>query len=240
MWYLRHSVALALSMFAMFAGSLPAAIVATNNVETFNTLISGSLPTTIDFESSAVGTVINNGTGLGGITFQYGAGFQSERLIVTNGSLTNPGTLSTTSGTRFLGTDISGDQLGLGVNNFTINFNSPASAVGLFVIITGTPTPALDSDLRLTSSLGGPMATLNTANPRVPAPANSQAFFLGLVENTGGSLGSVTLSADPFADGYRFRVDDIQFVTAVPEPSASVLGVLALAGFTFSRRKTNR
>ncbi len=190
----------------------------------------GGTPTILNFDSTPLGTFIPNNSSLGGITFQYGPSFGAAQLRVTNGTFTTASALSTTSGTRFLGTDVSGDQLAVGgANNFSMVFSAPVRSVGLFIIVSndaqGGAPPVLPGDLSLTA--GGtsvPLGPASTTN----VPAGSQAFFLGLTENTGAALGVVTLSSDIFSSGYRYRVDDISFV-AVPEPSALAGGLWLLA-----------
>jgi hypothetical protein len=200
----------------------------------------GGTPTVVNFDTTLVGTFIPNNTSLGGITFQYGGpGFGAAQLRVTDGTITNSRQLSTTSGTRFLGTDVggaagSGDQLAAGgANNFIMQFAEPVRAVGLFVIVsddgTGGGAPVFPADFVL-SAAGGSATSLLPVTPNLAD--GSQAFFLGLTEDTGAPLGAITLASSNFSSGFTYRVDNISFVTAVPEPSVALgaLWLVALSG----------
>jgi hypothetical protein len=200
----------------------------------------GGTPTVVNFDATPVGTFIPNNTSLGGITFQYGGpGFGAAQLRVTDGTITNNRQLSTISGSRFLGTDVggatgSGDQLAPGgANNFTMQFATPVRAVSLFVIVSddgsGGGAPVFPADFVLSAGPGSVASVL----PVTPNLADgSQAFFLGLTEDTGAPLGSVTLASSNFSSGFTYRVDNISFVAAIPEPSAALatLWLLSVAG----------
>ncbi len=220
--------------------TLPAAIVAYTDQAMFNTALLGLSQSIVNFDSTPVGTLLPSGSGIGGVNFQYSFAAQ---LLVTDGTRNGAPPLSAHSGTRFLGLDIVGAQLAPTFNNFTMTFNSPVSALGLFVVVSDDQgaSPAFPDDLLLTSSQGGQTASLNTnlSYPTITtSPANpSRAFFLGLVENTGASLGTVGLSANQFATGYGYRVDDITFVAAVPEPSTCLAGAVLLAVCTLRRKR---
>ncbi len=209
-----------LAWLACVSGPLSAGIVTHTNLASFSGAAGGTAAI-VNFDSTALGTEILNNSSFGGITFQYGPNFQQETLRVTDGTITTPTPLSTTSGTRFLGTGVTGDQLAAGgANNFTMVFNVPARSVGLFVVLSSSQLGGglFEGDFLL--SAGGVSARLNPT-PTPALPDGSQAFFLGLTEDTGLALGPVTLSsASPDTFGIRYRVDDIRSVAAVPEPSA--------------------
>lgn len=193
-----------------------------------------TIPTVVNFDSTPVGTEILNGGTFGGITFQYGPSFLQERLRVTDGTGTLPAALSTTSGTRFLGTGVSEDQLAAGgVNNFTMVFNTPVRAIGLSIILSANDAGQLFAgDFLLTA--GTASASLDpTLSPSLAD--GSRAFFLGLTEDTGAALGltvdgrsQITISSLPITFGIKYRIDDIRSVVAVPEPSAMAGGLWLL------------
>lgn len=218
---------------------LAAGIVTHTTLASFNAAAGGA-PTIVNFDSTPVGTEIPINSSFGGITFQYGAGFGAARLRVTDGTGTLPNPLSTTSPTRFLGTGVVGDQLGAGgSNNFTMVFNTPVRSIGLSIILSADDAAQLDTsvnanDFSLTAD--GIFARLN-ANSSTLLADQSRAYFLGLTEDTGAALGSITLSSAISTFGLRYRVDDIRSVVAVPEPSALAGGLwlLGLAG-PFVRR----
>lgn len=218
---------------------LAAGIVTHTTIASFNAAAGGT-PTIVDFDSTPVGTEIPNNTSFGGITFQYGAGFGASPLRVTDGTGTLPAALSTTSPTRFLGTGVVGDQLAAGgANNFTMVFAVPVRSVGLSIIVSANDAGQLfpgDFFLRAGTSSADLDATLTPA-----LQDGSRVFFLGLTEDTGAALGSITLGSVNATFGLRYRVDDIRSVVAVPEPSvlAGGLWLLGLAG-PFARRSRRR
>ncbi len=225
-----------LALTVCLSHPLAAGIVTHTTLASFNAAAGGD-PAIVNFDSTPVGTFIPINTSFGGITFQYGgAGFGAAQLRVTDGTRTGQQQLGTTSPTRFLGTDIAGDQLAAGgSNNFTMVFDIPVRSVGLSVILSANDAGQLfDGDFLLRA--GNTSAQLNaTLTPALPD--GSRAFFLGLTEDTGAALGPITLSSVNATFGLRYRVDDIRSVVAVPEPSALAGGLwlLGLAG-PFVRR----
>ncbi len=230
-FFLMRSILPTLILF-LFASPAMGAIVGTTDADFFNGQLFGTTPTVVNFDGSAVGTVIDNGTAFGGITFTYGAGFGAEKLVITNGTITGS-QIDTLSASNFLGTDVN-DQLAPEFNDMQMSVG--ASAFGLFITISEGGLGAFDDDLWLTA--GGTEAKLDVDAVHSTLGDGSAVFFLGLIENTGQDLGPVSLIANPaeIVDGYTYRVDNITYATvSVPEPTG--LSFLVGTGILLTLRR---
>ncbi len=159
---------------------------------------------TLDFDAVSAGTLIPNGSALGGITFSYsipdGSGGFLQMAVASS--------FATTSGANGLGLDDPGnfDQLVDG-DEFDLAFAAPVHAVGM-VFITGDPLVA--GDVRIETATG------SAANGLLPAGTlidGGLAYFVGLV--TPGAFTEAQVRFDDGAGNFLFNVDDI---TTAPEP----------------------
>jgi hypothetical protein len=180
-------------------------------------------PQTLNFDSLAAGTTIPGGGTVEGVTFTYALdGFD---ILVDSG-------FSTTSGSNYIGVD-DGSGAFLFGDRFTMTFDQPVHAVGLYVI--AEPATALAGDFVLIAGAGSGFA-LNAA---VPAQflTDGDAYFLGLIQNdTNPGFSKATLSPtfvpDPAEEWFAFTVDDVT-TAQIPLPPTVLLllsGVLILAG----------
>lgn len=203
------------------------AIVVYTDPAAFSAAISGRTSTTENFDSAAEGSLIDSGTSFSGITFDYAWGIESMRINSDN---------PTNSGTQYLGAT-NGGTGGTAVDLFTPNNtltmtpDSPASALGLFLI---TAEPALDGDFTLSG--GGALADLVT--PPLSTLGTSEVYFLGLVEDTGAEITSFVLAADPILVLLPYRIDGITYASAVPEPSSMLL--LSLTTLCIANKRSRK
>jgi len=177
----------------------------------------GSAPTTtIDFDSTAAGTVITNGSPFAGVVFDYSD--PTYDLVVLDG-------LDTTSSPNFLGVD---DSTTTGFffpeDLLTLTFPTPVRAVGGFFV---TPAGILDGVLHLTTGAG-------TANsgllPTATLPSGDEAWFVGLIADS--PVTTATFTSDFTVLVYN--LDDITYAP-VPEPMSATLVVMGLAGMACRR-----
>jgi hypothetical protein len=184
---------------------------------------------TLDFDTLAAGTLIPSGTAQGGITFTYSLGARQLQVRNDFGTTSSPNYLGLTS---IDGTFLNGES-------FTMDFASPITALGLYVI--GAPDANIAGDFSLVASGSGGLA-----NGAVPDRflADGDAYFLGIIDPAGFNeavLLSSTVNCDPGQDcQFVWNVDDIttrQAETAVPEPPALLLLLPGMAGLVrFARR----
>jgi hypothetical protein len=187
---------------------------------------------TLNFDSLPVNTVIPSGTAQGGITFTYSLG--THQLQVRND-------FGTTSPPNYLGlTSIDGTFLN--GESFTMDFASPITALGLYVI--GAPDANIAGDFSLVAFGSGGLA-----NDAVPDRflADGDAYFLGIIDPAGFSeavLLSTTVSCNPAQDcQFVWNVDDITTrpaEAAVPEPPALLLLISGAAGLVRLARGRRR
>lgn len=180
--------------------------------------------TTLDFESQASGSTVNSGDTLNGITFDYSIGPPPIDMMVANDFLT-------TSGSNYLGLDDAGNyNLFLAGDSFTMSFDTPQNAVGLY-LVSGDVLFA--GDFSISTSAG---SVFNSDIVDITFGDGGLAYYLGLTSDT--AFSSATLQFDAGAEGaFLYSVDDIT-VSAVPVPAAVWLfssGMIGLAGI--ARRK---
>jgi len=205
----------------------------------------------VNFDSTALGTVVArpvppNPTNppfqqiLFGSTTNIGG-----NLIVTDGKPAIAAGLKTFSALNFLGSS-AGELMTLAANqSFMFTFQTPVSAVGLYIISDGTRNSG-----EIGIRANGVSAVIDPLNGNEIAlsgggiQSDSFAYFLGLADkdNPGLTLTSVSVFAGP-GDVTGFGIDNISStLTAVPEPSSlMLLGLTASIGFGVRvwRRKRN-
>lgn len=207
-------------------------------------LFDGATTTTnlVNFDSSAVGTVVGRPVPpnppnpafqqiVFGSTTSIGG-----NLIVTDGKPAIAAGLKAFSGLNFLGSS-AGELMTLSANqSFTFTFQTPVSAVGLYIISDGQRSIG-----EIGIRANGVSAVIED-QPNVNEIAlsgggvqsDSFAYFLGLADsvNPALTLTSVTVFAG-LRDVNGFGIDNISStLTAVPEPnSLLILGLTASIGF---------
>ena len=187
-------------------------------------------PQTLNFDSMAAGTTIPGGGTVEGVTFTYA--LDGYDILVDSG-------FSTTSGSNYIGVD-DGSGAFLFGDKFTMTFDQPVHAVGLYVI--AEPDAALAGDFVLIAGAGSGFVS----NAGVPAQflTDGDAYFLGLIQNdTNPGFSKATLSPtfvpDPAEEWFAFTVDDIT-TAPIPLPPTVLLilsGVVILAGL---RRRSKK
>lgn len=204
------------------------------NATQFNTAISGRTPTTVNFDTSADGTVIAPNSVYQQIIFDPTNAVNGD-LIVTNGNVSFSPGLKTFSGLNYLGSSI-GDVI---KQTFTFNFQTPMNSVGLYII---SPSQLNNSEVGIT--VGTTTALINIADeinlgPSAGNLTPSFAYFLGIVQ-TFPLQGFTSVTVNPNRSGIvdGVGIDNISF-TAVPEPGTlwSALAGLLMGWFGWKRRK---
>lgn len=217
---------------SLFSAHLNAATTTYTDQTAFLAALS-SPANTLDFDSTAAGTLIPSGSTLGGLSFTYNFGGSS--LSVTDGNqFGGGGPFDTTSGANFLGTDNS--DLLIDDDDFDLGF-AASNAIGFSVITAETPGFSLfDDDIQLTA--GGATALLDVNSVQQTLGDGSLVFFLGLIDDSA-SFTSASLSTPNSSGSFFYNLDDIVTTSAVPLPGALWLFGSGLAGLiAFSQRKT--
>ncbi len=244
-----------IAFFGFFMGFIPlghieAALIAYRNAAQFTSATVGRTTNLVNFDSTAVGTILGRPTVptpnppfqqiIFGSTTSIGG-----NLIVTDGKPAIAAGLKTFSGLNFLGSS-AGELITLAANqSFTFTFQTPVSAVGLYIISDGTRNSG-EIGIRANgvSAVIDPLNGNEIALSGGGVQSDSFAYFLGLADavNPGLNLTSVSVFAGT-SDVTGFGIDNISTtLTAVPEPSSVlVLSVSASLGFGLRlwRRKTN-
>jgi hypothetical protein len=200
--------------------SANAAIVTYTDEASFLTALSG--PTsTLDFDSTGVGTLIPSGDSLGGITFTYNISGLDMKVV---------NDFDTTSPNNYLGLNDAGNfDLFIAGDEFSMSFASPVNAVGLY-IVSGDPLVA--GDVSLDTSAG---SALNSAAVDVTL-GDGFAYYIGLISDTAFSSADLTFDATA-VEAFLYSVDDIT-TSAVPLPGAIWLfgsGLIGLIGLSKRR-----
>lgn len=218
------------SMVGVVVGSFLAATVhATPVAYTDFAAFSADLPNpadTLNFDSTAAGTLIPDGSSLGGISFSY------PGLAAFGVNMQVRDDFDTTSGPNYLGTDDGGVfQDG---DDFGLSFGA-ASAIGMFFT---TADLMFDDDIFL--SAGGATASLQASAVQQTLPDGGNVFFLGIIDDMA-SFTSATVQTSQFGGGFfLYNVDDIMTAapapTGVPVSGTILLLATGLAGMARVRR----
>ena len=204
--------------------SAQAATTSYSSEAAFLAALSGPV-TTYNFDSSTVGTTINQGDTINGATFTYSLGAPGNPSILIDNFF------DTTSPDNYLGTD-DGSGAFLSGDEITITFDETMYAIGMYVISADL---IFADDFTITTN--NSQVVSNIATPDIIL-SDGDAYFIGLIEDDfSQGFDSITLSS--FDAGYLFNVDDIS-VAPVPVPAAVWLfgsGLLCLVGL--SRKKTH-
>ena len=225
------AIACGLMMSGWASLTCQAAILGYDDYAQFQAALGGAAETVIDFDSIGSGVILGTESG---VTFSAtDSNFNPIDLVVYETdpvmSNFNPDPTDTHSQANYVGRELFFDPApGTTFEDETITFtfDSPRSAVGLFVIAPNNNGTIL--------SAGGQTVAANFADPIVLSGSN-QAFFIGLIDDGGAnSISSASLQGN--GDGYHF--DSLTTsVAAVPEPSSFVaLGAL-IAGVAVRRRR---
>ncbi|KAA1260551.1 hypothetical protein LF1_30910 [Rubripirellula obstinata] len=213
-----------------------AALVAYDEYSQYQAALGSATESVINFDTVGSGVVLGSDSG---VTFSaVDSNFSQIDLVVYEtdpvfNAIFNQNPTDTISGPNYVGREL----LSLGVGNFsrtfeneiiTLTFDSPRSAVGLFVIAPN------NSGVSLTAN--GQSVNADFEDPIVLAGAN-QAFFIGLIDDSGAnSISSATLQGGSGGMGYHF--DDLTTsVTAIPEPNSLLAFGVLIVGVSTRRRR---
>ena len=221
---IRFHIAAAAVLFVSFAAASHAAIVGYTDPVAFFAAVGGSQKT-VDFESTAGGTVLSDPAEFGDLSLSFTPGDGSDvELFVTDFlSQTTPGGLNS------LGVN-SGDEAFLSGDVIDFGFDNPITAFGLYVI--GSPGDVIADDFGLTL---GDTTLFNAGLPLTTLADGGEVFFLGLIDDAPAGHSSARLeSFDPTNEGlFLFNVDDITYVEAqeaVPVPALNPASIPLLLG----------
>lgn len=204
----------------VLSGSAQAAVISYTDHASFMAAVPNA--TAEDFESYATGTVITNQlTGIAAVSTD-GENASVSAQIGAIPDLPFPMTPSTSSGDRFLSSELSAPTFATAGLNF--QFGAPQSAIGFYVI---------DG-----SSLGGFRIDLFSGGASVGGfsfPQQASAFsFIGLVSTVTFDRAEV----DALNAGDSWGLDDLTTAAAapVPAPGASMLMAMGLSAMALLRR----
>jgi len=199
--------------------------------------LSPYITTTYDFDSMADGDLINSGDTINGATFTYDISFMGDALTIEVDDQ-----FDATSGDNYLGLNLNGSTTTfIGGDQITVSFSETIYAAGMYLL---SGSNIFDNDFTLTTNSGQSVSNSATADQTLSD--GSDAYFIGLIDNTLG-FNSITLSSADL--GFNFNIDDITTssltplptVSAVPVPAAAWLfgsSLLFLVGFNRSRTRT--
>jgi hypothetical protein len=219
---------------SLFTANLYAATTTYTDQAAFLAALSNPV-NTLDFDSTAAGTLIPSGSALGGLTFTYNFGGAS--LAVTDGNqFGGGGPFDSTSGANFLGTDNS--DLLIDDDDFDLSF-AASNAIGFSVITAEIPgTSFFDDDIQLTA--GGTTALLDVDALQNTLGDGSLVFFIGIIDDSASFTGA-SLATPGSSGSFIYNIDDITTTSAavVPIPGAVWLFGSGLAGLlTCTKRKS--
>lgn len=217
----------------LFTGNLYAATTTYTDEAAFLAALS-SPANTLNFDSTAAGTLLASGSVLGGITFTYNFGGGS--LAVTDGNqFGGGGPFDTTSGANFLGTDNS--DLLIDDDDYGLSF-AASNAIGFSVITAEMPGFSLfEDDIQL--SAAGTTALLDVNSVQQTLSDGSLVFFLGIIDDSA-SFTSANLTTPNSSGSFFYNIDDIVTTSVVPIPGALWLfgsGLMGLIGFSKRSKK---
>jgi len=203
------------SLSLAVAGILPANAVTYLNSSAFQTATAGLGLTIEDFGAYSPGTLIPNGSALGGLTYTF------NTQAGLGGVITND--YNSISGNSLAGKVVSGalslSDYFYANEGFTVTFPHPVTAVGIF---SNTNLPVAAT---LATAAGTASTTFTTYD-------SSTFGFLGFSSPTPFTYATFTSST--------FNVPEIAFASAVPEPDVWMMMLVGLFGvggaLRFSRR----
>ena len=220
-------------------GSAQAALTTHTDFAAFVTAAGAANISEIGFEVSegfTIGDTLNTLNPVGDVTFNERANDPSFELRVF-------GTNDTVEGDQYVGlSQLFGDS----ISEFEIvdmTFGGPRSAIGLFVqydpLNLGN-TAIMRLSANGGSTLGVDRVEVDELNPFTTLPNGDEAFFIGIVEDTGANvITTAELEAGAGTIGYTFDRFVSAQVTAVPEPGTFSLAAFA-AGAALIYRKRRR
>jgi hypothetical protein len=195
----------------------------------FQAALAGFDTATVDFDTTALGTIVASGAEIGGVRFDYNYG--TTRIGVTDGAQFGGfGPYETTSGSGFLGT--TDEDLFVDGNDLVFRF-APVNAFGIYLI---TADPMADDDVILSNGIE--QVALVAAEVDRTLPAGDSAFFFGLVD-AAATFSSVSLTTAGNG-AFFYSLDDIRLGTrpAAPAPAPGGLALLLLGlGIQFAARR---
>jgi hypothetical protein len=212
---------LALLLAIAGLGARPAFADAFTNSAAFHAAAASFGPTvTANFDDLVSGTIIPQGGTADGITFHYNIFNGAQLLEISN-------VFDTTSPPNYLGSNDPGTFAFLPGDSITMSFASPTNALGMFIILNGTP---MADDFTL--NIGSAQASSSTDLQSFPA-LNGLVLFLGITSAT--DFSSATISMSNNAANYNWNLDDVSRTT--PEPGSLLLLATGLAAFVRRIRK---
>lgn len=170
-----------------------------------------------NYGSYSAGTLVPQGSTLGGLTYSFSTG------AGLGGIITNQ--FNSFSGTSLGAVQSNGDQFFYGNDGFTVTFAAPVTAVGIFANVNPGTTFLLST---AAGSVGQTVSTYDTSTfgffgITSATPFTSATFFSQNVDST-------------------FNIPEIEFaVAAVPEPATwamMILGFCGLGLMAYRRRRT--
>lgn len=181
---------------------------------------------TLDFEALSSGSLLSSGDSVGGITFNY---------AITGLTMQIRNDYDSTSASNYLGLN-SNDGLFVSGDTYSMVFNHPINALGLYVISADIIN---DGDFKLVVNPG---SAANSDTPDVTLSDGGAGYFIGILDSSQTFTSADLLSLDPDHTGlFTFNVDDISMASArsgsesVPEPSTLFLFGSGVSGFLFFR-----
>ena len=182
--------------FGFAAVRTEASVTGYTDSSTFSAAIASYTSSTVNFDASSLGP-ITQGTTIGNISFTSSLG-GGDGLAITDLN-------DTTSGSNYLGSTDGQTAAFLGGDSITMSFTSPVNALGMFIILGGTPP---GSDFSLT--VGG--NTVNSSGVVDSAylsglPDGGVVIYLGLTDSDLFSQATVSLSSSD--SDLEWNVDDI-------------------------------
>ena len=198
--------------------SANAAIITYTDEASFLAALSGPA-STLDFDSTSVGTLIPSGNSLGGVTFTYNISGLDMKVV---------NDFDTTSPNNYLGLDDAGNlDLFIAGDEFSMSFASPVNAIGLYIV---SGDPLLAGDVSLDTSAG---SALNSDVVDVTLGDGGLAYYIGLMSDTAFTSADLTFDAEA-VEKFLYSVDDIT-TSVVPIPGAvwlfgsGLLGLISLS-----------
>lgn len=198
--------------------STNAAIITYTDEASFLAALSGPA-STLDFDSTSVGTLIPSGNSLGEVTFTYNISGLDMKVV---------NDFDTTSPNNYLGLDDAGNlDLFIAGDEFSMSFANPVNAIGLYIV---SGDPLLAGDVSLDTSAG---SALNSDVVDVTLGDGGLAYYIGLMSDTAFTSADLTFDAEA-VEKFLYSVDDIT-TSVVPIPGAvwlfgsGLLGLISLS-----------